>query len=562
MKKILISAIALFAALCLLVSCGKKEAASKSNSSGVKDGTALDSEIYTESADFENSSCTDFEESSLEATTDSDIESAPEDEEEISVSESEIRYSYALGLKSLQKSGGAIYVKGVSVNCDIDSLKQRAEKLFESGDTALNLVLDENFTIQGVEEELLAQGYVISVDKDITVTAATELGLYYGARTVSDYAKLQGCMEKGVYTDWPDVKERCLHFDIARKYFTKDFIIGMIEDAAATKMNAVELHFSENEGFRIECETDPQIMSDEYLTKDEVREILAAAKELYVEIIPSFDTPGHLLQVLKAHPEYSLTDVDGYNSPKTLDITNPEAVAYIKSLLDEYAELFAECKFFNIGGDESFGWSDISRMQFGAWKILENYAKDTYGAEANAHDSFVGYINDIGGYMMEKGFTVRAWNDGLRRVMDQAAMVEPDPHIEICYWSNNGTLRAAGVDSFLSTGHNVYNVNEEYMYYVLKDDYKQPKATAIFKEWNAGVFPDTGSHYKAVEEVGEQLKGAYFCIWCDRPNTQTPEEVRKGSIRPLAAMAVKSWNSDPHIDYTDFATQFNILVGE
>ena len=171
MKKILISAIALFAALCLLVSCGKKEAASKSNSSGVKDDTALDSEIYTESADFEYSSCTDFEESSLEATTDSDIESDPEVEEEISVSESEIRYSYALGLKSLQKSGGAIYVKGVSVNCDIDSLKQRAEKLFESGDTALNLVLDEDFTIQRVEEELLAQGYVISVDKDITVTS-------------------------------------------------------------------------------------------------------------------------------------------------------------------------------------------------------------------------------------------------------------------------------------------------------------------------------------------------------------------------------------------------------
>lgn len=500
--------------------------------------------------------------SSEESESTSDL-GLKESQEEASKQEEEqiyAAYSYALGLKSFEKAEGTVNLKGVSLDCNKEDLKLRAEKLFEKGDTKINLILDESFCIENANPELSAQGYMIKADNDITVTAATEAGLYYGVRTLSDYNKLQGCIEKGIYLDWPDVAERCLHFDVARKHFSKDFIIDMIEHAATYKMNAVQLHFSENEGFRIECETDPAIVSDKYLTKAEVREILAAAKEHYVEIIPSFDSPGHLLQVLKVHPEFSLTDVDGYNSPKTLDITNPDAVAYIKSLLDEYAELFSDCKSFNIGGDESFGWSNIDRMQFGAWKVLENHAKATYGDAANAHDSYVGYLNDIAAYIMDKGFTVRAWNDGLMRTTGQAAVVKPDPKIEICYWSNSYALRAAGVQSFLDAGHNVYNVNEPYMYYVLKDEYEQPKATKIFKEWNAGILPDSNCDYKTPEEVGKQLKGAYFCIWCDRPDTQTAEEILEGSSRAMAAMAVKAWNANPNIDYADFAAQFNAIT--
>ncbi|MBR6594097.1 MAG: family 20 glycosylhydrolase [Clostridia bacterium] len=467
---------------------------------------------------------------------------------------------YVWGMKSFTAADGTLCPTGISVNSENAALKARVEALFDAGDTALTLSLDESFTVEGVADPLVAQAYKIEVGDSLAVTARTEAGLYYGARTVSDYIAVQGGMNKGVYLDWPDVDERCLHFDIARKYYEKDFIIGMIEQAAAMKLNAVELHFSENEGFRIECETEPAIVSDKYLTKDEVREILAAAKELYVEIIPSFDSPGHLMQALSVHPEYTLTDVDGYNSPKTLDITNPKAVAYIKSLLDEYAELFSECKKFNIGGDESFGWSDVSRMQFSAWKVLENYAKATYGEGANAHDAFVGYINDIADHMMKKGFTVRAWNDGLMRTRGQAAVVKPDPDIEICYWTTGGALRADGVDAFIEAGHRVYNVNEGFVYYVLKEDFEQPSAKEIWKDWDGAVFTDGEADYKSPEELGDRLAGAYFCIWSDKPNTQTSSQVKKDSARAMAALAVKSWSTKPQISYTDFTAQFKKLI--
>ncbi len=486
-----------------------------------------------------------------------------ESSEDVSVEEfipQELVYDYLFGMKSVTKTEGSYHAAGAVIECENDALKERAGKLFEKEGKAISLVIDESLAPEGAPKAVLDQAYKIEVSDSVKITARSEAGLYYGALTVSQYLKNQDGMFCGTYVDWPDVAERTLHLDIARKYYTKGWIMELIEDMAAFKMNAIELHFSENEGFRIECETDPAIVSDEYLTKAEIREILAFAKENYVEVIPSFDSPGHVKQILSAHPEYILVDVDGYASEKTLDITNPDAVAYMKSLLDEYAELFKDCKSFNIGGDESFGWSNVSRMQFSAWQVLEDYAKATYGKNANAHDAFVGYINDIASHMKSKGFEVRAWNDGLIRNYDQAEVNSANKDIGVCYWTNNGTLSATVVDPYVEGGYSLYNVNEPFMYYVLKAGYKQPNGKEIFNNWHAGYFTGgdkTGSpnRYATPYELGEQLKGAYFCIWSDHPDSQTETQVKNGSRTPMRAMAVKSWNYNPQMDYNTFLSQ-------
>lgn len=473
-------------------------------------------------------------------------------------------FDYLLGMKEFAPTQGTLDFSSFIVESGDEAvvsalqpltLAQNMESSISRPATVIP-VLKPDFAIEGVPAHLISQAYTIEVADSITVTAGTAQGIYYGALSVSQYMKAQGCMAKGTYSDWPDVAGRALHLDIARKYLPKDWIIETVKSAAAYKINEVELHFSENEGFRIECETDPAIMSDEYLTKDEVREIIAVAKQYFVEIVPSFDSPGHLLKVLSVHPEYQLVDVDGYRSAKTLDITNPKAVDYMKSLLDEYAELFKDCKYFNIGGDESFGWGNIDRMHFSAWKVLENHAKASYGDAANAHDSFVAYINDIAAHMEAKGFTVRAWNDGLMRRRGQAKVQSISTSVDICYWSDSSSLSASKVELFLSHGSPVYNVNEEYMYYVLKEDFEQPDAELIFDEWNAGVF--CGSKV-SLDNFGEKIRGAYFCIWCDRADTQTPEQITEGTFASLRAMAVKSWNSNPQITFPEFEEQIKSI---
>ncbi len=503
-------------------------------------------------------------EASLSAGADSSAEASLAFGAEGSDEVSSANYAYMLGMKRFSASSGTLDFSSYVIESDDKALLDAMQPLTVAANSESSIsrpatvkaVLNPDFAPEGIPAHLLSQAYSIEVGDSITVTAASQIGVYYGVLTVSQYMKVQGKMSKGTYTDWPDVSGRALHIDIARKYLPKEWIIETIKSAAAFKINEVELHFSENEGFRIECETDPSVMSDEYLTKDEVREIIAVAKQHFVEIVPSFDSPGHLLKVLSKHPEYQLVDVDGYRSAKTLDITNPKAVAYIKSLLDEYAELFKGCKYFNIGGDESFGWSDISRMQFSAWQVLRDHAKASYGDGANAHDSFVAYINNIASHMEAKGFTVRAWNDGLIRKKGQAKVQSISTSVDVCYWSDSSTLSAAKVESFIQHGSPLYNVNEQYMYYVLKDGFEQPDARAIFEEWNAGVF--CGSTVD-IASLGDRLRGAYFCIWCDHPDVQSSEDITSGTFSSLRAMAVKAWNSEPEIGFAEFNEQINAI---
>ena len=181
---------------------------------------------------------------------------------------------------------------------------------------------------------------------------------------------------------------------MTRKYIAKEWFIRQIREMSYFKMNAIQMHFSENLGFRIECETDPSIVSEQHLTKADVREILAEAKKYGVKVIPSFDSPGHVDQILRAHPEYGQVDKYGNHYKSGLDVTNPEAIKYIYSLYDEYMALFKGCTDFHIGGDE---YMEFDRAPFTTQykSVLDNYAREKIDPNATWKDVIAKYINDL-----------------------------------------------------------------------------------------------------------------------------------------------------------------------
>ena len=150
------------------------------------------------------------------------------------------------------------------------------------------------------------EAYKITIDDTgIHLTGASETAVLYGLRTIEQLTIANNStLAYGEIVDYPNVAERRIHVDMARKYISKDWFIRQIREMSYFKMNAIQMHFSENLGFRIECETDPSIVSEQHLTKADVREILAEAKKYGVKVIPSFDSPGHVDQILRAHPEY------------------------------------------------------------------------------------------------------------------------------------------------------------------------------------------------------------------------------------------------------------------
>ena len=85
-----------------------------------------------------------------------------------------------------------------------------------------------------------------------------------------------------------------MHLDIARKPFSKEWIIRQIKDLSWQKYNAVQLHFSENEGFRIQSDTLDAIKEgfkykyDDVLSKQDILDIIQVANDYHIEIVPFF----------------------------------------------------------------------------------------------------------------------------------------------------------------------------------------------------------------------------------------------------------------------------------
>ena len=418
-----------------------------------------------------------------------------------------------------------------------------------------------------------AEAYTITISENgVVIDGASENAVMYALRTIQHYMVALGYLPYGTIVDYPDVAERRLHVDCARKYISKDWFIRQIREMSFLKMNAIQIHFSENLGFRIECETDPAIVSDEYLTKAEIREILAEAEKYGVKVIPSFDSPGHVDQILKAHPQYGQVNSSGEHYASGLDVTNPEAVAYIYSLYDEYMELFEGCTDFHIGGDE---YMEFDRAPFTTEykSVLNEYAVEKYGAGATWKDAIAGYINDLAAHVYEQGFIPRIWNDGIyygeNSSWEAKQTVEMHKYIGIDFWSQmSWNPSIANLQTFIDKGHEtIYNINASYFYYVLRNDMPTDgreqhsfdvldQDKNIFENWTPGQFQSN-----TIDDDHPYIKGAAMGIWCDNPDLCDEDTITSDIADELRSLASKSWNvsSSDGFTFEEFKANYTVL---
>lgn len=425
------------------------------------------------------------------------------------------------------------------------------EKDVSYGDILINIDKANPITNNSNSEE----AYKITIGEDgVRLTGASENAVMHGLRTIQNLAITNDGLVYGEIIDYPNVAERRVHVDCARKYISKDWFIRQIREMSYMKMNALQIHFSENMGFRIECETDPAIVSDQYLTKVEVREILAEAKKYGIKVIPSFDSPGHVDQILKAHPEYGQVNNSGNHYRSGLDVTNPEAIAYIRSLYDEYMDLFEGCTDFHIGGDE---YMEFDRPPFTTEykSVLNSYAVEKYGQGYIWKDVIAGYINDLAEYVHDRGFTPRIWNDGVyygESSYEGAQKIKMHDYIGIDFWSQmSWNSSIANLQTFINKGHDtIYNINASFFYYVLRNDkptdgreqhsFDNLNADRkIYNEWTPGKFQGN----PAVDDNSDFIKGASMGIWCDNPNLCSEDVITEDIADELRALASKSWNT-------------------
>ena len=377
------------------------------------------------------------------------------------------------------------------------------------------------------------EGFTVEVGASAELTAQSRRAAVYGLRTVFEAGELAF----GRLADWPCTNERGLHLDAGRKYYTKDWIMERVKDLSRNRMNVLWLHFSENEGFRIDSERHPEVPSRFHLTKDEVREIIALCGELFVDINPALDCPGHLGTALLEHPRWRLNREMAEPLYSALDITNPDARAFLLELVDEYAELFAGSKVFHIGGDEFIDFNHFERFP-----EMDACARERLGPDCGGVDLYVDFLNQVIAHVRAKGFQVRVWNDGLFRP-DQAEHVELDRNVQIAFWSN-WDKGMAPLKAFLDRGYQVVNYHSEYLYFILliRKDYSDPDPDKILTQWHPGMFPTHPvSGPQTLDPKSEQMLGCCYSIWSDWPDLEDEEEVDRRSRDSIRAFGIRCW---------------------
>ncbi|WP_432060283.1 family 20 glycosylhydrolase [Streptomyces sp. S1] len=378
------------------------------------------------------------------------------------------------------------------------------------------------------------ESYTLAVQGDrVRISGPDEAGVFYGTRTLKQSVKATGAMPEGTVNDRPAKPQRGLNVDTARKHFTAAWIEDRIREMGDLKLNQLGLHFSDDQGFRIESDSHPEVVSAQHLTKAEVRRILALAAERHVTVVPEIDSPGHLGAVIAAHPDLQLRSASGRAPRGAVDIANPASAKIVDDLLREYAQLFPGA-YWHLGADEYVAL--MAKNPEATYPKLAQAAKAKYGPSARVQDLATGWLNDRAAVVRPTGKTLKAWNDGFFT----GGVVNAAEDLEVEYWTGK-EIGARPPVSYLSQGRKMVNLNDEYLYYVLGEpnDFAYPTGRRIYEQWTPLVVRGTTP---VPAKYDAQILGARFAVWCDLANSQTPAQVAAGIQLPLAALSQKVWN--------------------
>lgn len=400
-------------------------------------------------------------------------------------------------------------------------------------------------TLDCDRDDIGEEGYVIEVRKNyIKICGNSEKGVFWGTRTLLQWLNQGYILKEMTVVDYPEYRERSSMIDVARKYFSVEYIMNHIRELSYLKYNYLYLHLTDNEAFRIECESYPEIVSDKHYTKKEIKEIIEFAKRYNITVIPEIEMPGHMASVTKVYPEWQLEDKNGNYNHTRIDLTNPEVYEFVENLLNEFVPMF-EGEYFHIGADEYIPIDEYSN-----YPKLEAYAKEKYGSKAKAIDAYYGFINFANGIVKKHGKTTRIWNDGL----GPYGTIKVDTDIVLDVWLTNSKTYSAS--NLIKMGYTVGNSNTSKLYYVLGVDWASAKPDDIYENFDPYIFVN----YEMLKDEPKNV-GAKIQLWCDKPDSETEEELYTSLYAIYRALAQKNWGSERIVEYYGQFKKIMNMVG-
>jgi len=300
-------------------------------------------------------------------------------------------------------------------------------------------------------------------DSAIIIKAQDSSGAFYGLQSLASLVTLGSTKVPLLKVDdQPHYDYRGQHVDVARNFHSKEFLFNLIKQMAAYKLNKLHLHLAEDEGWRLELPSLPELTQvgskrcldlsdkqclqpqlggagaskrDGYYSVNDYQEILRMANKHHIQVIPSLDMPGHSRAAIKAMEaryryymaqeneteakRYLLTDFDdktqyssiqNYND-NTLNICMESTYTFVDRVLEDLKELHQQAghplALYHIGADETAG----------AWlesPICKALIADKSNDFGDAKHLGAHFIERISHMVASKGIAVGGWNDGLK----------------------------------------------------------------------------------------------------------------------------------------------------
>lgn len=421
-------------------------------------------------------------------------------------------------------------------------------------------------TLTNLHNGKLSGGYHLRVTTGdgVSIEGNDEAGVFYGVQTLIQLLPAQAgaipqipCVE---ITDYPRFDYRGMHLDVVRHFFPISFVKRYIDYLALHKMNYFHWHLTDDQGWRIEMKSHPELTQigakregeieglfpgeykpkpyAAYYTQAQIREVVQYAADRYITVIPEIDVPGHCMAVLATYPQFSTTP----NEPKKCALTwgifnrhnnvlapKPEVFDFLSDVFSELCDIFSG-QYIHVGGDECAKrwWQESDETQ--------QFMRDHNLKDEKALQSY--FIHFVQGVVNKKGKTLIGWDEILEGGISEDCVVM------------NWRRPINGVKA-LQTGHRTIFSNSSWSYINQKETRTQTEIGArgplsLKRVYEYQIIPDSIS-----AEQQRLIWGAEGCLWTEYiPYTWKAEFYL---FPRLSALAEKVWSPAEKTDWEWFS---------
>lgn len=411
--------------------------------------------------------------------------------------------------------------------------------------------------------------YVIVVDdKGIQVNANEEQGVFLGVMSLLQLLPSRPgdvpMLNHAAIIDNSRYPYRGMHLDVVRHWFPVEFVKHYIDMMARHKLNVFHWHLTDDQGWRIELKSHPELTErgsyrageikgifpgeyhtrpyEAYYTQEEIKEVIEYAAARYVTVVPEIDIPGHCMAVLAAHPEFSTTPAEPKHTAQTWGIFNrqnnvlapsDEVFAFLSDVFNEVCGLFPG-QYIHVGGDECAPrwWEESEATQ---QYMREHGLKDSRALQTH----FMRHVQQV---CRKHGKRVIGWDGG-------AEGMDPEDGI-IMSWHVRPNMPKERID----TTHRWINASGRYFYFTSREDSTQRELAPgqdrgytlpVKTVYESRVIPDSASVLTRGNLLG--LEG---CCWTEY--SPDPWKVEKMVFPRIAALAEKAWRGEDLPGWNDF----------